>query len=156
VTKLVANAVVLLDRHRESWDRVVADPSLIPGAIEETMRYWPPVHYNGRWTLEPVEFEGGVVPAGQRVALLVAAAARDPRRFEDPDVFDIDRTIQMQIGFGFGIHVCLGANLARAESRIFLEELTGRWPRLVVDVDGLRRVQMENVVGFSSVPVHAT
>ena len=153
VTKLIANALVLFGRHREQWSKLVADQSLISGALEEVLRYWPPVQYNGRWTLRPVTFEGGTVPANERVVLVIGAASRDPRQFENPDSFDITRPPHMQIAFGFGIHVCLGAHLARLEARVFFEEVCRRWPRFRVDEDNLRRVHMENVYGFSHVPL---
>ena len=93
------------------------------------------------------------MPANERVVLVIGAATRDPRRFENADSFDITRPPQMQIAFGFGIHVCLGAHLARLEARVFFEEICRRWPRFRVDETNLRRVHMENVYGFSHVPL---
>jgi cytochrome P450 len=96
-----------------------------------------------------------VIPAGFPVLLLTGAATRDPREFEDPDVFDIDRARSVSIGFGHGVHSCLGAALARLEGRIALEELSARWSRLVVHRERLRRVTMSNVAGYAHVPVTA-
>ncbi|HVN51343.1 MAG TPA: cytochrome P450, partial [Acidimicrobiales bacterium] len=153
VTKLVGNAVVLFGQHPDQWDRVRRDPDAIPGAVEEILRYLPPSQYQGRFSLEDREFDGVTLPAGFPVLLITGAATRDPRAFDRPDDFDIGRPPSLSIGFGHGVHSCLGAALARAESRIAIEELAARWPRLEVDGAGLRRVQMANVAGYSNVPV---
>jgi cytochrome P450 len=153
VTKLVGNAAVLFDRHRDQWQAVVDDPALIPGAVEEILRYLPPSQYQGRWSTRDVELHGEVLPAGWPVLLLTGAAVRDPRQFDRPDEFDIRRPPSLSIGFGYGIHSCLGAALARMESRIAIEELARRHPRFEVDHDGLQRVHMANVAGYSHVPV---
>jgi cytochrome P450 len=89
------------------------------------------------------------------VLLLTGAATRDPRAFDRPDEFDIDRPPSVAIGFGHGVHSCLGAALARMEARIALEEIAKRWQRLEVDRAGLRRVHMSNVAGYANVPVSA-
>ena len=155
VTKLVGNAVVLFSRHPAQWDMIVADPGKIPRAVEEILRYWPPSQYQGRFSARDRATDGGTIPAGFPVLLLTAAATRDPREFDRADEFDIGRAPGITIGFGHGVHSCLGAALARLESRIALEELTRRWRRLDVDEAGLRRVHMANVAGYSNVPVHA-
>ena len=93
-------------------------------------------------------------PQGFPVLLITGAATRDPRAFERADEFDIERQPGITIGFGHGVHSCLGAALARMESRIAIEELAKRWRRLEVDEAGLRRVHMANVAGYSNVPVH--
>ena len=155
VTKLVGNAVVLFHRHPEQWQRIVDDPSLIPNAVEEILRYLPPSQYQGRFSKEERHFEGGTIPPGHPVLLLTGAATRDPRAFERPDDFDIDRPPSVAIGLGHGVHSCLGAALARMESRIAIEELVKRWRRLEVDERGLRRVHMSNVAGYANVPVTA-
>jgi cytochrome P450 len=93
------------------------------------------------------------IPEDEPVLLLTGAANRDPRAYEDPDRFDIERPVQLSVGFGHGIHSCLGAALARLESRIAFEEISRRWPEYSVNDDGLRRVQMSNVAGYSNVPV---
>lgn len=156
VTKLVGNAAVLFDRFPDQWAKVVERPDLVPGAVEETIRYWPPVSYSGREAVADVAFSTGVVPAGSRVLLVTGAATHDPRRFERPDSFDIEREQHVQIGFGFGIHTCIGAHLARIESRVAFEEMARRWPDMRVDRDGLRRVHMTNVSGYEQVPVQVT
>ena len=89
------------------------------------------------------------------VILITGAATHDPRAFDDPDTFDIHRPPAVAIGFGHGVHSCLGAALARMESRVALEEIARRWSRLEVDRSGLRRVTMSNVAGYSHMPVRA-
>jgi cytochrome P450 len=155
VTKLVGNAVVLFDRNPDQWRKVVDDRAKIPHAVEEILRYWPPSQYQGRFSRQERTLESGTVPAGYPTLLITGAATRDPRAFEHPDEFDIERQPGITIGFGHGVHSCLGAALARMESRIALEELLSRWQRLEVDEAGLRRVQMANVAGYSNVPVRA-
>jgi cytochrome P450 len=155
VTKLVGNAAVLFWRHPEQWQKILDDREKIPRAVDELLRYWPPSQYQGRFCVEAREFEGGTIPAGFPVLLITGAATRDPRAFERADEFDIERQPGVTIGFGHGVHSCLGAALARMESRIALEELATRWRRLEVDEAGLRRVQMANVAGYSNVPVAA-
>ena len=155
VTKLVANAAVLFDRHPDQWQRIVDDPGAIPAAVEEILRLLPPSQYQGRYCVEDREFEGGTIEAGNPVLLVTGAATRDPRAFDRPDDFDIDRPPSVSLGFGHGVHSCLGAALARMESRIALEELARRWRRLEVDEAGLRRVHMSNVAGYANVPVAA-
>jgi cytochrome P450 len=153
VTKLVGNAVVLFAQNPEQWQKVVDDPQKIPRAVEEILRILPPSQYQGRFSIADREFEGGVVPAGFPVLLLTGAATRDERAFENPDDFDVERQPGISIGFGHGVHSCLGAALARMESRVAIEELARRWPRFEVDFDDLRRVHMSNVAGYSNVPV---
>ena len=155
VTKLVGNAVVLFHRHPDQWERVRSAPDVIPRAVEEILRLLPPSQYQGRFSVEDRQFEGGAIPTGFPVLLLTGAATRDPRAFDQPDVFDIDRPPSVAIGLGHGVHACLGAALARMESRIAIEELAKRWRRLEVDDSGLRRVHMSNVAGYSNVPVRA-
>jgi cytochrome P450 len=112
-----------------------------------------PSQYQGRFALEEVTFSGGTIPAGSPVLLLTGAATRDPRAFDRPDVFDITRGGHTTVAFGYGTHSCLGAWLARLESRMAFEEIRRRWPKLIVQQDGLRRVNMSNVAGYSNVPV---
>jgi len=157
VTKLVANAFVLFHQHPDAWGRIKAGPSLIPAAVEEILRILPPSQYQGRFSLRDAELpSGGTVPAGFPVLLITGSATRDERQHDAPDVFDLDRPPSQSLGFGLGIHSCLGAALARLESRVALEEVVRRWPDFEVDEHGLRRVAMSNVAGYSNVPVHVT
>jgi cytochrome P450 len=156
VTKLVGNAVVLFARHQEQWRKILDDRDKIPRAVEEILRILPPSQYQGRYSVADREFDGVTLPAGFPVLLITGAATRDPRAFENPDEFDIERVPGISIGFGHGVHSCLGAALARMESRIAIEELARRWRRFEIDDAGLRRVHMSNVAGYSHVPVTVT
>ena len=154
VTKLVGNAVVLLHRHRDQLQLLLDDRSRVPAAVEEILRYWAPSHLQGRFTTTDATVGGETIPAGNPVFLITGSANRDPRAYDDPDRFDITRTnLPAPLGLGRGIHFCVGAALARMESRVAIEELIARWPSFDVDEDGLRRVHMANVAGYSNVPV---
>jgi len=156
VTKLVGNGVVLFHRWPGEWAKVLADPARIPDAVEEILRYWAPSQYQGRFTTAPATFHGVTIPAGVPTLLLTGAASRDERAYPDADRFDVGREQQIALGFGYGIHSCLGAALARIEARVAFEELRRRVPRWRVDEAGLRRVHMANVAGFSHVPIETT
>ena len=153
VTKLIGNGVVLFARNPDEWQKVLDDPEKAVPAVEEVLRYWAPSQYQGRFTHQPATFHGETIPEGSPVFLVTGAANRDEREYDQPDRFDIDRDQGLGVGLGHGIHSCLGAALARLESKVAFEELRERWPRYEVDDDGLRRVQMSNVAGFSNVPV---
>ncbi len=156
VTKLVGNAVVLFARHPKEWQKILDDPATIPGAVEEVLRYWPPSQYQGRFSLGDATYSGVTVPAGFPTILVTGSATRDERFYDRPDTFDIGRLPSLAIGFGYGIHSCLGAALARMESRIAIEELARHLPRFEVDEEGCSRVHMSNVAGYSSVPIYRT
>jgi cytochrome P450 len=155
VTKLVANAVVLFARHREQWQKLLDDRSRIPAAVEEVLRYESPNQYNVRCSREDVTLHGVTIPAGKPVFLLLGSANRDPDAWTKPEVFDIDRdrTEAQNLGFGYGVHSCLGAALARMESAVALDKLLDYMPRYEVDWAGCRRVNMQNVAGWNNVPV---
>ena len=153
VTKLVGNAMVLFHRHPDQWAKVLHDPSVLGTAVEEILRYWAPSQYQGRYSMVDTEWHGVTIPKHKPVFLITGAANRDPRRYDDPDKFDITRDPGLAVGLGHGLHVCLGAALARLESRVAIEEIARRWPAFEVNEDGLRRVQMSNVAGYSSVPI---
>jgi cytochrome P450 len=154
VTKLVANAAVLFARHPAQWEKVRDDPDRIPAAVEEILRYWPPSQYQGRFSVAESVYSGVTVPAGHPTLLVTGSATHDERAFERPDDFDIDRPASLALGFGYGVHSCLGAALARMESRIAIAELATRWPRFEVDEGRCTRVHMSNVAGYASVPLH--
>jgi cytochrome P450 len=153
VTKLVGSAVVLFHRNPSEWQKILDDEGKIVNAVEEVLRYWAPSQYQGRFSTVDSEWHGVTLPAGQPVFLLTGAANRDEREYENPDVFDIDREIGLSIGLGHGIHSCLGAALARLESRTAIAEWRRRYPSYTVDDAGCRRVNMSNVAGYSNVPV---
>jgi cytochrome P450 len=120
---LVANTLVNLLRHPEQLARLRADRSLVPNTIEEVLRYDSPILASLRRAREDVEVAGVKVAAGSMVVPLLGSANRDARRFPDAERFDITRDTQGQIAFGYGIHFCLGASLARLEARVVMEEL---------------------------------
>jgi cytochrome P450 len=158
VTKLLGSAVVTFARHPEQWQKLLDDRSKVPAAVEEMLRFDGPVHYNVRYTLREARLHGTTIPTGKPVFLMKAAANRDPRAFTDAHIFDIDRdrTQAQNLGFGYGIHSCLGAALARLETQIALERLLDFMPRYQVNWDGLTRVRMQNVAGYHHVPVTVT
>jgi cytochrome P450 len=149
VTKLLATVFHLLAQHPDQRRMLVDDPSLVPGAVLETMRYDPPSQYQGRVTTRDVTLHGVTMPAGAKVAIINAASGRDEREYRDPDRFDILRRFELQLNFGYGRHVCLGKNLALMESRIATEELLKRIPEYSVPADGIRRMHSSNVRGLS-------
>ena len=153
VTKLIGGGVVLFARNPEQWRKVIDDRALLVPAVEEILRYWAPSQYQGRCSTVETEWHGVTIPAHEPVLLLTGAANRDERAYEDPDRFDVERPLKLNVGFGHGIHTCLGAALARLESRIAFDEIASRWPEYEVDEDGCRRVRMSNVAGYSNVPV---
>ena len=135
-TSMSANAVVTLMKHREAWDRLCAEPALIPNAVEELLRFDSSVITWRRKALKPVEVAGVSIPEGANLLLALCSGNRDDAHFEAPDRFDVVReNAKTHLSFGFGIHYCLGAPLARLELRVILEELTRRLPtlRLVPD-----------------------
>jgi cytochrome P450 len=155
VTKLVGTAIVLFSRHRDQWEELRADRSKIPAAIEEVLRFEGPVQYDFRYSLRHTQLHGMTIPAGKPVMLLGASANRDDRAFTDAETFNInrDRTEAQNIAFGYGIHSCLGAALARMETAIALESLLDFMPAFEVDHQNLRRVAMTSVNGYAHVPV---
>jgi cytochrome P450 len=150
--KLIANGVVALTWYPDQRAELVADPSLIPGAVEEMLRWDPPSHYQGRWVERDVTMHGVTIPADSRVILITGAANHDERAFPDPEYFDIHREIERHVGFGFGIHLCIGAALARLETRIAFEELLARYPSYEVK-QPMVRAYSSNVRGLSNLPL---
>lgn len=155
VTKLVGNAIVAFADFPDQWRKLRDDRSKIPAAVEELLRYEAPSQYQVRTATRDVTYYGTTIPAGGAVLLVTGSATRDERMFDDPDRLDIDRDRKMgfNLAFGYGIHSCLGAALARMESRIALDALLDLLPEYEVDRDGLQRVAMANVCGWSNVPV---
>lgn len=154
VTKLIGNAAVLFAEYPEQWALLKSDPATyIPMAVEEILRMHPPAQYVGRYAMKDFELHGVTIKAGHPVLIVNGSASRDERVYENPDTFNIERKQGQNIGFGYGIHSCLGAALARMESRIALELMVERLPDYSVDFDGCVRVNMTNVAGFSHVPV---
>ncbi|CAH0990957.1 Putative cytochrome P450 123 [Sinobacterium norvegicum] len=152
-TKLLANALYWGQKHPEQFAKVQEDHANIPRWIEETTRYDNSSQILYRITMEEVTLHGVTIPKGVKVALLVGAANRDPRRFEQPDIYDIDRDLSQNVAFGKGVHFCLGAALARLEGRVCMEELFKVYKGFQVDEASLVRVHSGNVRGFSQMQV---
>jgi cytochrome P450 len=132
---------------------LVADPSLIPGAVEETLRWDNPAPLEGRWTTREVELHGTTIPKDRRVMLLQGSANHDERRYEEPELFDLHREIVRPVFFGFGAHLCLGAALARLELRVALEELLERFPEYEIDEPNVQRGAITFFRGLNNLPV---
>jgi hypothetical protein len=151
--KLIANTVYLLQRHPDQRARVQADPGLLPRAVEESLRCLSPTQYMVRATTRDVELHGRKIPRGELVVLLIGAANRDERQFPDPDRFDLLRDAERHLAFGYGVHFCLGASLARLEARVALEEIHRHLDDYQVDESRLDYVHAGNVAGFSTLPL---
>ena len=143
----------LLGDHPDQRRQVVEDRSLIPNAIEEILRFEPPGHAIARFVTKDVEHYGTTVPEGSVMMAIPAAANRDERRYPDGDRFDIHRPIGQTLTFGYGVHYCLGAALARMEGRIALDEVLQRFPDWEVDVDHSRLAPTSTVRGWETLPV---
>jgi cytochrome P450 len=142
----------LLGEHPDQRHELVEDPSLISGAVEEVLRFEPPVHHIARYVANDVEYHGQTVPAGSALLLMAGSANRDERHFDEPDRFDIHRKPGGHLTFGRGTHFCLGASLARLEGRVALEEILKRWPDWTIDIDSAVRAPTSTVRGWDSMP----
>jgi cytochrome P450 len=131
--RLIGNMLFALLTERDRWERVRADRSLVPWAIEETLRWETSVLMVSRQANREVEFRGVTIPADGVVSVVVASANRDEEHYEHPDVFDLDRRADDHLAFGFGRHHCLGYHLARLEARLALTALLDRLPNLRLD-----------------------
>jgi cytochrome P450 len=153
-TRLIGWAGKVLAEHPDQRRELVDDPSLIPNAIEELLRFEPPAPHVGRYVAQPVECHGTTGPEGSAMLLLVGAANRDERRYPGGDRFDIHREIGQHLTFGYGAHYCLGAALARLEGRVALEEVLKRFPEWHVDWSQEPRLAPTSTVrGWESLPV---
>lgn len=153
VARLIGWAGLVLADHADQRTELASDPGLIGGALEELLRYEAPSPVQGRWTTQAVELHGCTIPANSRVLLLTGSAGRDEHHFADPDRFDIHRAIDHHVSFGYGIHFCLGAALARLEGRVALEEVLRRFPEWTVDKENAVALHTSTVRGYSKLPV---
>jgi cytochrome P450 len=152
-TRLIGWTGKVLAEHPDQRAMIVADRSLVPGAIEELLRYEAPSPVQARYITKDVEFYGQTIAAGNVMVLLTAAGNRDERHFPDPDRFDITRKIDHHLSFGYGIHFCLGAALARLEGRVALDEVVQRFPEWTVDWDNAEQAHTSSVRGWERLPV---
>jgi cytochrome P450 len=153
VARLLGWGGVLLAQHPDQRAELAADPSLLPNTVEELLRYEAPSPVQGRWITEDIELHGETLAAGSKVLLLTGSAGRDEREYPEADRFDIHRDFDHHVSFGYGIHFCLGAALARMEGRIGLEETIKRFPNWEVDEANAVRLHTSTVRGWVNLPI---
>jgi cytochrome P450 len=152
---LISHGLLLLLEYPEELERLRRDPSLLPSAIEEMLRFRPPVMYFRRTATEDTEIRGVPIRAGDKVTLWYPSANRDEDVFEDPDRFDIGRHPNEHVAFGHGQHFCLGSHLARMEIRVMFEELLRRLPDIELAGD-VAMLRSHFIDGIKSIPVKFT
>ncbi|WP_330254081.1 cytochrome P450 [Nocardia sp. NBC_00565] len=153
-TKLLGNALYWAARNPDEYAKVVADPSLVPDWVEETLRYDTSSQLVARSAATDFEMYGSTIPMGAKVLLLIGSANRDSEVFDDADSFRIDRADKGNLAsFGAGVHFCLGAHLARLETTIALREFVSRVPHYELIEAGIERVHSTNVRGFAKLPI---
>jgi cytochrome P450 len=143
----------LLSDHPDQRRALVADPGLIPQAVEEVLRYEPPSYHFCRWSTADAEIHGQTIPAESIIVVLPPAANRDEEKWDDPERFDVHRSPGQSLTFSFGPHFCLGANLAKIESRIALETILPRIPEWTVDYEGAALTEGIHTRGWAQLPV---
>ena len=153
VARLIGWAGIVLAAHPDQRAELAQDFALIPNAVEELLRYEAPSPVQGRWTTTEVALHGSVIPVDSKVLLLTGAAGRDERAFPDADQFDIHRVMDHHVSFGYGVHFCLGAALARLEGRIALEETLRRFPEWTVDLNRAVPLHTSTVRGYTKLPI---
>jgi cytochrome P450 len=153
VARLLSFGVVTLQRFPDQRQLLLDDPSLMTNAVEELMRFEAPSPTQSRWVAKDVEYHGVIIPAGSKISLLNGSADRDERHFPNPDAFDVRRDIDRQLAFGYGAHFCIGAALARMETRIGLTETLARFPDYEIDESRLEFVHTATVRGYATVPM---
>jgi cytochrome P450 len=153
VAKTIPNGAMAFQRFPSERQKLIEDPRLLATAVEEILRFDPPSQLQGRTTTRDVTLHGVTIPEGSKTMLLTAAATRDERKFDNPDLFDVSRQgAPESIYFGFGIHRCLGIHLARLELKIVFEELFKRFPNFQVDSARATRTVLSNVRGVKTLP----
>ena len=151
--RLIGWLAKVLAEHPDQRRAVVEERALLPNVIDETLRFEPTGHAIARYVIEDIEYYGATVPAGSPILLSMASANRDPRRFENPDIYDIYRKDVQHLTFGYGLHFCLGSHLARLEGRVALDELLNRWPEWDVDYSGIKLAPTSTVRGWERMPI---
>ena len=151
--RLLGWMIGLLDQHPDQRADLVANASLLPGAIEEALRFEPTGHAVARYVTTDVEYYGQTVPAGSAITFIVASANRDELHWEDGETFNIRRPIAQHLTFGIGSHYCLGAALARLEAKVAMEELLSRFPTWEVDWEKAALSSTSTVRGWGTLPL---
>jgi cytochrome P450 len=152
-TRLIGWAGKVLSDFPDERKLLVEDPTLIPGAIEELLRFEPPAPHVARYVKKDVEYYGQTVPEGSVMLMLMGSGNRDDRKFPEGDQFRARRDPKGHLSFGFGLHFCLGAALARLEGRVALEEVLKRFPEWTADLDQARLSPTSTVRGWERMPV---
>jgi cytochrome P450 len=152
-TRLIGWTGKVLAEHPEELAKVVEDRNLVPNTIEELLRFESPSPVQARYVTQDVEHLGQIVPAGSAILLLNGSANRDDRKFPDGDRFDVTRKIDHHLAFGYGLHFCLGAALARLEGRVALDEVLQRFPSWEVDWEHAEQARTSTVRGWERLPV---
>ena len=153
VARLLGWAGLILADHPEQLTALAQDPELIPNAVEELLRFEAPSAVQGRWLTDDIELHGRRIPANSKVLLLTGSAGRDERVYPAADSFDIRRDFKLHVAFGYGIHFCLGAALARMEGKIALEETFKRYKSWTVDKERAVPLHTSTVRGYFKLPV---
>jgi cytochrome P450 len=151
--RLIGWLAKTLAEHPDQRRLVAEQRSLIPNVIEETLRFEPTGHASARFVTEDIEYYGTTLPTGSAVLLLMASANRDPRRFENPDDYDVTRADVQHLTFGYGPHFCLGTHLARLEGRVALDEILNRWREWDIDYSGIKLASTSTVRGWERLPL---
>jgi len=152
-TRLIGWTGRVLADHPDQRATLVEQRDLVPNAIEEILRYEPPSPVQARYVTADVEHHGQTVPEGSVILLLNGSANRDDRKFPEGERFDVNRRIDHHLSFGYGIHFCLGASLARLEGRVALDEVLQRFPTWDVDTDHAVQARTSTVRGWERLPV---
>jgi cytochrome P450 len=154
VAKAIPNGAMAFHKFPDQRSKLLQNRSLLPNAVEEILRYDPPSQLQGRTTTRDVMLHGVTIPVGSKTMLVTGSATRDPRAFEEPAVFNIERKLDNKsIYFGYGVHKCLGIHLARQELAIAFDELFNRFPDWEVDPTRITRSILSNVRGVDSLPI---
>ena len=152
-TNLIGNGILTLLQHPSELERLRQDPSLLESAVEEVIRYTGPVRAISRMVLEDLQIGDKQIAKGERISMNIASANRDPAQFSDPDRFDIQRNEGRHLGFGFGIHFCLGAALARMEAQAVIGSVVRRMPELRLEEPGIEWRNSPVLRGLKTLPV---
>jgi cytochrome P450 len=152
-TRLIGWMGSLLAQHPDQRKAIVEDLSLVANAVEETVRFQPPGPHVARYVARDCELCGQTVPAGSVMLFLLGSGNRDDRVYPDGDTYDIHRPISQHLGFGYSVHYCMGAALARLEGKVALEEILKRWPTWEVDWAGAKLGSTSTVRGWETLPI---